>query len=748
MSAETAARESGRLDALLFAAAAFASAFLIFLVQPLVGKRILPWFGGVPAVWTLCLAFYQTALFVGYAYAHGLIRFARPAHQLPVHAGVFAAALLALPVLPPDRWRPTGSEDPSAAILAMLCVHVAPPFVALAATGPLVQAWFARRHPTRSPYPLYAVSNAGSFLALFAYPFLVEPRLSVSVTGRWWSLAFVATAAAVLACAALARRGAPAGRATAAVGAGTAASGAARVALWLALPGCAVVILMAVTNALTLDIAGIPFLWVIPLGVYLASFVLCFGSGRVYRRVPWLLVAALPLAATWLIGTVDMQGSQQIRELASRVQIQIPVHVLSLLGACMVLHGELHRLRPPASSLTAFYLCVSAGGALGGIFVGVLAPRLFDDYRELALGFGLGWLLFLAACWQDPRGWLSPSAPRWRWALVLVLTALLLPVAVQRQFRRPAQVVHQERGFFGVLRVTHLVGGPGGEQRQLSNGTTLHGVQFPSAPRLPTLYYGVQTGIGLALGLRDPGVQTSVAVVGLGIGTLAAYGRPEDRMRFYEIDPAVIRVARDERFFSYLAQSRAQVETVEGDARISLAAERARGEPPRFDFLIVDAFSSDAIPMHLVTREALGLYLDALLPQGLLAFHVSNHHFDLVPVLARLADSAGLHFVAIETGVIPGRLSAETTWVFLARDEERVRSLAQLAVERRAELGLPPNGIVVRRPPPEVLANTPLWTDDHSDLLHAMRPLSLRRLGSGRRAVTASARFDGGAPRR
>jgi len=281
--------------ALLFVGAAFASAFLIFLVQPMVGKRILPWFGGVPAVWTLCLAFYQTTLFAGYAYAHLLIRVAPPALQLPVHALAFGAALLALPVLPPESWKPAGAVEPTAAILAMLAVHVAPPFLALAATGPLVQAWFARCYPSRSPYPLYAVSNLGSFLALLAYPFLVEPLLSLSHSGRLWSQAFVATGVAVLACAALARRRAASDPMPDAAEPTPVSPGPARVALWFLLPGCAVVLMMGVTNALSLDVASVPFLWMLPLGVYLTTYVLCFGSERVYRRGPYLLLTGTPI---------------------------------------------------------------------------------------------------------------------------------------------------------------------------------------------------------------------------------------------------------------------------------------------------------------------------------------------------------------------------------------------------------------------------------------------------------------------
>ena len=717
---ETARRQSGRLGPALFVGATFASAFLIFLVQPMVGKRILPWFGGVPAVWTLCIAFFQTTLFVGYAYAHCLIRFVRPSLQLPVHALVFGGALFALPVLPPDRWKPSAGAEPSVAILAMLAVHVAMPFLALSATGPLVQAWFARRYPSRSPYPLYAVSNLGSFLALLAYPFFLEPRLSLSSSGRLWSLAFVATGAAVLASAALARRDAAGARPVAE--AARAALRPAQIALWLLLPGCAVVLMMAVTNFLCLDVASVPFLWVLPLGVYLATFVLCFGSERVYRRAPYVLLTAAVLIAQPLVGASSLGGDALVVAIANSIQLQVLVNVVLLFGVCMVLHGELYRLRPPATALTAFYLCLSAGGALGGLFVALVAPRIFADYHEFELGLSLAWLLFVAACWQDPRGWLRRDAPRWRRGLALALTAVVLPYFSAQVLRQSPGLAHQERTFFGVLRVL-VSGRERNLQRSLYNGTTLHGIQFPNTPARPTGWAGMLTGIGLALRQQQPAGPVSVGVVGLGIGTLAAYGRPGDRFRFYEIDPAVIRLARDERFFTNLAISRAQVEVVEGDGRIALASERDRGELPRFDFLVIDAFSSDAIPMHLLTREAVALYLQALKEDGLLAFHVSNRHFDLVPVLDRLGDDAGLRVASIESDWLPRYLSASSMWVLLGRDEERIQALVRFAEEQKSELDLPPDAIKTGRPAPGSLAGIPLWTDDHSDLFGAMRPL-------------------------
>jgi len=700
----------GRIGLSLFVGTSFAAAFLIFLVQPMVGKRILPWFGGVPAVWMLCLAFYQTTLFAGYAYAHILIRTATPRAQIAVHAILFAVALLALPVLPSDAWQPTDSVAPRASILAMLAFHVTLPFLVLAATAPLVQAWFARGFPARSPYPLYAVSNGGSLLALLAYPFAIEPRLALSTTGGLWSLGFALTGASVLACALLVeRRGAApaptAGEAT--------PFELGRSALWILLAGCAVVLLMGVSNELCLDVASVPFLWILPLAVYLTSFVLCFGFERVYRRLPYVVATAVALVSSaWRGGPLV--------SLADSLALQIALYALLLFGLCMLLHGELYRLRPAARDLTAFYLCVSGGGALGGLFVGLAAPHIFDDYYELHVGLVGAWLLLLAAWWRDPRVRLWRKVPLARWSAAAALTVLALGLAVSSASSKREGAVYRERTFFGVLRVLHKSAGVD-LQRVLFHGRTMHGVQFAAAEERPTGYYGPETGIGWAQAQRPPGVPLRVGVVGLGVGTLAAYGRPGDRFRFYEIDPAVIQIARDPRHFTYLASSAAEIEVVEGDGRISLAAERAR-EVPRFDILVIDAYSSDAVPIHLLTREALALYLDALEESGLLAVHASSLHFNLVPLLARLGASAGLPILAVRNAAMPYALSARATWVFLSRDAARVRSLERFVRGRQIALGRDPDAVILR-PTSDELVAAPLWTDDYSDLFAALKPL-------------------------
>ncbi|MCH8146185.1 MAG: hypothetical protein IIA55_15855 [Gemmatimonadetes bacterium] len=562
-----------------FVTATFASAFLIFLVQPMVGKRILPWFGGAPGVWTLCLAFYQTTLFAGYAYAHFLIRFVKPSHQPIVHAIVFAGAVLVLPVLPGESWQPEGAIAPLGAIASMLAANVALPFLMLAATGPLIQAWFARRHPDEAPYRLYAVSNFGSLLALLAYPFVLEPRLSLSVTDTVWSVAFVLTGVAILGCAVLAARAreAPAARPSPE----RAAVGPAQIFLWISLSGVAVVLLMGVTNELCIDLASVPFLWIIPLAVYLATFILCFGAERDPHPTPWLILVAFPILLQLVFALAPGQGGL-FKEVAVSAYVLIAFFVMLLFGICMLLHGELHRLRPASERLTLYYLCISGGGALGGILVGVVAPRVFDDYTELPLGFSLACALLLAARWTDTRGWLHRRAPNWRWAIAVVASLLAVYGFTPQAFVPFEGVMLQERSFFGVLRVLEL-GSGSMAQRQLLNGSTAHGTQFLAHAKRPASYFGTHTGIGITLLQETQTGPRQIGIVGLGVGTLAAYGRAGDRFRFYEIDPAVIRIARDDSYFTYLSQSKAEVEIIEGDARISLRSELEHGVRPLFD---------------------------------------------------------------------------------------------------------------------------------------------------------------------
>ena len=732
---------------LLFIAAILASSFLIFLVQPMVGKRILPWFGGTPSVWTLCLAFYQTTLFLGYAYAHLLIRFASPVAQTAIHSVVIGAAIYVLPVLPSESWLSGNLANPSLEILAMLGSSVALPFMALASTGPLVQAWFARVYPERSPYPLYAVSNVGSFAALLAYPFLFEPRMSLSATGDFWSFAFAVTAIAVIACAVVARfSGYDAGRdanlhhdqpadtvSEAEPIEGIDQPTAIHVSLWILLSASAVILLMGVTNSVCLDIASVPFLWILPLATYLFTFILCFASERNYRPTPFVILTLIASFVTvgfhytnGLIGSiVGDELASSIFDLLHSAYVQVPTYCALLFGGCMIMHGELYRLRPSPRSLTVFYLCVSGGGALGGLFVGLLAPILFDGYFEIRVGLGMTLLLFFAASALRARV-SNPKLTGWAWRIAAPLAIGLglysvVPPSINRDL-----IIHNERSFFGVLQVIEKRH-DNVLERHLMSGTTLHGVEFIGERRrpLPTTYFGRATGVATAFSQLfaqlPPKKSARIGVIGLGIGTLSAYGRPGDYMRYYEIDPAVAHIAGETGYFSFLEKSMANVEVVVGDARLEIEREQRSGHSQGFDLLILDAFNSDAIPVHLLTAEAFALYTRSLAKNGLLAVHISNRHFDLLPLVARAGSEVGLAAVDLRTTAAPGFQSLRAHWMVLSANPKQLQALAETMRERTKLMKLPSTHAKIAFPQMKDLQHTPLWTDDYSDLFSALK---------------------------
>lgn len=710
------------MPVVLFSAAIFAGAFLLFLVQPMVGKRILPWFGGGPGVWTVCLMFYQATLFGGYLYAHGLVRFLSPKAQWGVHAFVLALAVWLLPVLPSDLWRPDGTADPGAAILILLFMNVFAPFLALAATGPLLQAWFARAYADRSPYPLYAVSNTGSFVALFLFPAILEPFLPLMRGGELWSWGYMAAALLILASGALGLRK---NRRTGA-GSDPPAPDDARIRrkadpwLWIGLSACAVILLMAMTNKLCMDVASVPFLWVLPLGLYLLSFIVCFSSERAYNRSLWICAALLAILAHYSISTWMAGGTTVASQVLNALPVQVLLLSLILFSLCMLLHGELYRLRPSADSLTSFYLAISGGGALGGLFVGAVAVRIFSDYHELATGYLLALALILFALARDPESRLSWRGPRWRIALASVFALALAGYFLAENLREPAGLIYKERNFFGVARVQELQGQRADSHRRvLRHGTTVHGVQLldQKTRGQPIGYYGPITGIGMALGQLSKASPYPMGVLGLGAGSLAAYGRAGDAFRFYEIDPVVIRAASQDGYFTYLEESPADIEVVAGDARMSLQRELASLGSQKFEVLVVDCFSSDAIPIHLITKESLELYVDHLAPQGLLAFHISNRYFDLEPILYRLAAELGLAALTIENKSAGIRLGWLSRWVFLSPSSGRIAALRAFAENQKRSSERNAARINVRSLPMQRFERAPLWTDDYSSLL-------------------------------
>jgi hypothetical protein len=810
--ADAAPRAKTWVLGLNFALVIFISAFLLFQVQPLISKFILPWFGGGPAVWTSCMLFFQTLLFAGYAYAHFSVKRFKPATQGLLHVVLLVAALaVSLPSIAPSSWwKPQDSNYPTWRIMALLAVNVGLPYLLLSATGPLLQAWFARSFAGRSPYRLYALSNVGSLLGLLSYPFLVEPALDSYAQSSLWSWGF---AAFVVLCGFVAihiwrlDRAPPVTTAPGVLPAKLSPT-AAEPALvwhqplfWIVLPAFASTMFLATTNHVCQDVAVIPFLWVIPLSLYLLSFIIAFDHERWYVR-PIFAIAGL--AFLYLAsGTPDFATEYGEGDAKTKVTLlhfteeaiewwrrpspdsddgataadstnaadggeapdaeppyefdpevdyvgELVIHFAALFCVCMICHGELVRIRPPTAYLTSFYLMISAGGAIGGIFVSLIAPAVFDTFYEWKLGIFGGVILtavtFLLSTGifqhfdeaSGPRG----SSERWSFGLWL---ATLLLVAVPwlvlsgiawsdlMKMHRPdeEEVIARVRNFYGAVRIeVDTDEDPeSGElvpySRTLYNGRIIHGLQFlDDDQRLPTTYYSTDSGVGRAIGFFKAQPDMRVGAVGLGTGTLAAYNvEPGHYFRFYEINPEVQDLARD--YFTYLKNAVGKVEVVLGDARLSLERE-AVSDPQRFDVLVLDAFSGDAIPTHLLTREAFDIYLKHVdIDDGIIAVHISNRYIDLVPVVRGLTEHFQLGSVRIDADG-EGRGAYNSEWicvtnnrVFLethaeddAYDGRNLPEFMFYADEPRVKRSKPHAAFQTIRSWPRTI----LWTDAYSNL--------------------------------
>ncbi len=671
---------------MLYAITILLSAFLLFQVQPIIAKMILPWFGGSAAVWTVCVLFFQLLLVGGYLYAHWLIRGLSSRAQSVAHIAMLAAAVAALPILPDATWKPVGEADPSFRILGLLAASVGLPYFLLATTSPLVQAWYARARAGAMPYRLYALSNLGSMLALVSYPFVVEPWLPTRWQALGWSAAFVAFAAV---CGALAwqARVLPAEVRPGVDDAPAVPPRLGSYALWAGLAAGASVLLLAVTSHLSQNVAPIPFLWVLPLALYLLSFILCFEGRGWYQRRYYL-----PLAAAGFVGVcVTLHRDYHNPQL----WLMIPLYGATLFVACMVCHGELARLKPHPRHLTAFYVAIAVGGALGGAFVGLVAPRVFPDLYELPVGMVATAILVALVIAGDRAGFRFPAALR----AAVVGTALFaggLAAALAWIYADLASGTRVlARNFYAALRVSDSGSGLDAS-RVLTHGTITHGKQFrdPSRREWPTTYYGETSGVGRAIEALRAAGPVRIGVIGLGAGTLAAYGRAGDAVRIYEINPQVIELALRE--FTYLADTKARLEIVLGDARLSLEREPAQG----FDLLAVDAFSSDSIPVHLLTAEAFEVYFRHLKPGGILAVHISNRYLDLKPVLKEAAARFGKTARIVDDESDSDRGTYGTTWV-LFTDAPDVFAREPL------------KGVA---DPLETDRSIRVWTDDYSDL--------------------------------
>ncbi len=627
----------------------FLSAFLLFQVQPLIGKMILPWFGGSAAVWTTCMLFFQSVLLLGYFYSHWVTRFLSPSRQSLVHGSLLLISLLLIPISPSLDWKPMGAENPTLRILGLLTVSIGLPYFVLSTTGPLLQAWFARERSGLVPYRLFALSNFGSMLALLAYPVAVEPIFPTLWQSYLWSGLYACFAAACALLAWRGRNGIPILQQAHHEGAAPRWTDK---GLWAALAACPSILMVADTSFLTTNIAPIPMIWVAPLALYLLSFILSFERQGWYQRKVFLPLLVLGLGALAWLPTLG------ISELP--LPVSMGINLSAFFVACMVCHGELARLQPHPSHLTGYYLMLAVGGVVGGFFVGVVAPYWFNSNYELSIGIFLTGLV--AAIAVIPN--MEFSGPRWRGVSIVFAAAGLLALAWIRiddhlEETRGAEVT--ARNFYGTLQVFNNVEGG---YRTMLHGQITHGRQntAPDKLDLPTTYYSPDGGAGKAMQIKATQGPLRVGVIGLGVGTLVSYGRKDDYFRLYEIDPMVIDIAHQN--FSFLARTAADTEIVLGDARLQLEREPAQ----LFDVLVVDAFSGDSVPIHLLTREAFSQYFRHLKPDGVLAVHITNRFLDLQPVVKTAADHFGKDVRLVNSEGIPEKLVLHSRWALISSD--------------------------------------------------------------------------------
>ena len=701
---------------LLHACTIALSAFLLFLVQPIIARQILPWFGGSAAVWTTCMVFFQVALLAGYFYSDWVIRRLQARQQAILHTGLLVLSLAFLPIIASPAFKPDDASQPIGRILVLLTLTIGLPYLMLATTGPLVQAWFSREFSTARVYRLYALSNLASMIALIIYPPAIEPLASGRVQAIGWSVAYGAFAILAGLCAWRAvRHGlihqAPVAAVPAAAdpiepialegSAGRSAEDPASIepsaapslgeqGLWLLLAALGSLLLLAITTHITQNVASVPFLWVLPLAIYLVTFILCFdGEGWYRRRVykPLAAVASVLLALGLSYRFSEGGFERGLLEILHAV----PLYAFGLFVLCMFVHGELVSRKPAPAHLTRFYLMVSLGGAVGGLLVGIGAPLVFDWYWELPIALIVIALLV---------GSLSDGVGRWIGTVALITCALL--VGDYSKWIR-GEMIEISRNFYGTLRVravdTVLADGTKVSRRQLVHGEILHGEQRSTDPRLPTTYYGPGSGIGRLISLRNEGGPARVGLVGLGVGTLATYGRAGDIYRMYELNPTVLQFAQQH--FSYLKDSPASIENILGDARLMLEREKDQ----RYDILAIDAFSSDSIPVHLMTREAIAVYQRHLVNDGAIALHITNRYLDLSGVVRRLADEAQMQAVLIADAPAAGTPFYRSTWIVLTKNPQTVQRLME-------------QGGQAIEPPPSHRAT---WTDDHHNLFEVLR---------------------------
>jgi hypothetical protein len=707
----------------MFAVTILVSAFLLFQVQPLISKFILPWFGGSPAVWTTCMLFFQLTLFGGYAYAHLLTRFFSHRWQGIVHLSLLAVATAAaLPTIAPAvSWKPLDPSHPLGRILWLLTATVGLPYFMLSTTGPLVQAWFAQTWPGRSPYRLYALSNAGSLAALLTFPFVFEPAFASDTQAGMWTAAFGLFVALCGACAVWIYR-LPQMRlgenvASDVSAADTFVDGAlptvvlerpsfGRRLLWIALPACASLVLLATTNYVCEDVAVIPFLWVAPLSLYLLTFIICFDHPRWYRP---MLTSGLALGLLILsAGAAD--------DLFDLFQVNMTfVHELALyfstmFFACLVCHGQLVRLRPAPKFLTEYYLMISGGGALGGVFVGLIAPYIFRTNFEWTLALAASLIVAAAVLWSGIQRWakVAPRRSTGKWLGFATLATALAGSGywLVTGAAGSSEAIYRGRNFYGTVSVLDSMrDDPEMHHRTFVSGITRHGRQFvaPEKRRIPISYFAENTGIGRTMKYFQDQPSARFGVVGMGVGVVATYAQPGQYVRFYEINDQVNDIAHN--YFTFLSDCRCPCDVVLSDARLALERELAAGEPQHFDVLLLDAFTGDALPVHLLTEEAFAIYLQHLKPDGVIVLNITNRCINLAPVMNAMAKKYGLGVTRVMTDYDSDKLLYRTDFMMLTRNQKFLAAVPPVLLSEYLQ------------PDYEV----PLWTDKFSNLFSILK---------------------------
>lgn len=715
----------------LFALTTFLSAFLLFQVQPLIAKLILPWFGGNQAVWTTSLIFFQIFLVAGYAYAFLSSKYLKFSTQVTLHSAFLLASLLFLPILPSASFKNVTAADPTLRIIFLLSATVGAPYFLLASSTPLLQKWL-HVSGTENPYRFYALSNFASLTALLSYPFAIEPLFSGSIQAKTWSILFFffAVFSVISAFSFFSRvknisaeNSPDTETAHGAVSSGGGsdgklfAFGKLRNASWLIYSAVGTLLLVATTSKITQNIAAVPLLWVIPLAVYLLTMILSFAGPAFYKRKIYVFQF---LFFAVIVGAASVAGVSSLP-----LPIIIILYSTILFFACMILHGELANAKPDPKFLGSYYLAISAGGAFGGIFAGIIAPRIFKTVLELELGIFMATLVVAKMLFEkffekssDSAGpvYAAPtvygSRPVFRKSFLSLMAGLLL-IAVWAMLYYNASHTYSNsrytsRNFYGFLNITET-GGLNNSTRllKLISGNIIHGAQYEENDGVkrktaPT-YYGPQSGVGILFDvMATRGKPIRIGVAGLGTGTLAAYAKQGDYIKFYEINPEVVNIAR--KYFTYLADTPATSDIALGDARLSMEKE----DPQQFDIIVLDAFSSDAVPVHLLTREAMAVYLKHLKPDGALAFNISNIYLDLKPVVAGQAEFYGMKYAAILSKLDREIYALGSEWMLLSRNEallnsENIRNTAEQNINTRK----------IR-----------LWTDDYSNLFSILKSFS------------------------